>query len=151
MIMKNTKQFLGEFEELVLLAILKIGKDAYGVPIAKAIEEASGRSVSTGALYTTLSRLEEKNFISSRMGEKTEERGGRAKKIFSNRDCRQTGASKFIGGSPGIRRVKFGICVGSAIEMEEQIQKKKGKELDDEKPQQSVGFVDEDVLAPEEI
>lgn len=80
--MKNTKQFLGEFEELVLLAILKIGTDAYGVPIAEAIEEASGRSVSTGALYTTLSRLEEKNFISSRMGEKTEERGGRAKKYF---------------------------------------------------------------------
>lgn len=80
--MLNKKQFLGEFEEFVLLAILKIGNDAYGVPIAEAIEEATGKRVSTGALYTTLSRLEEKDFISSRMGEKTEERGGRAKKYF---------------------------------------------------------------------
>ena len=76
------RQFLGEFEELVLLAIMKLGKEAYGVLIAEAIEEATGKRVSTGALYTTLGRLEEKNFISSWMGEKTEERGGRAKKFF---------------------------------------------------------------------
>lgn len=77
------KQFLGEFEEFVLLAIFKLGKEAYGVPIAEAIEDATGKRVSTGALYTTLSRLEEKNFISSWMGESTAERGGRAKKYFS--------------------------------------------------------------------
>ena len=77
------KQFLGEFEELVLLAILKLGKDkAYGVPIAEAIGEATGKRVSTGALYTTLARLEEKGFIVSQMGEATKERGGRAKKFF---------------------------------------------------------------------
>lgn len=77
------KQFLGEFEELVLLAIMKLGKEAYGVPIAQAIEDATGKRVSIGALYTTLSRLEEKKFISSWLGEKTEERGGRAKKYFA--------------------------------------------------------------------
>lgn len=76
------KQFLGEFEELVLLAIMKIGKEAYGVSIAEAIEEATEKRVSIGALYNTLSRLEEKNFISSWWGEKTEERGGRPKKHF---------------------------------------------------------------------
>lgn len=81
--MKTTNNFLGEFEEFVLLAIMKLGRDrAYGVPVAEAIEEATGKRVSTGALYTTLARLEEKGFISSYMGEATAERGGRAKKYF---------------------------------------------------------------------
>jgi DNA-binding PadR family transcriptional regulator len=74
--------FLGEFEELVLLAILGLGKEAYGVPIAERIKDATGKKPSTGALYATLARLEEKNLIRSWMGEKTEERGGRAKKFF---------------------------------------------------------------------
>jgi DNA-binding PadR family transcriptional regulator len=77
------RQFLGGFEELVLLAIMKLGANAYGVPISEAIEEATGKRVSTGALYTTLQRLEEKGFISSKMGEATPERGGRAKKYFA--------------------------------------------------------------------
>jgi PadR family transcriptional regulator PadR len=81
-ILMVTRQFLGEFETIVLLAILKIGRDAYGVSIFEAIEEVTGRRVSTGALYTTLQRLEDKGFISSRMGEATPERGGRAKKYF---------------------------------------------------------------------
>lgn len=76
------KQFLGEFEELVLLAIMKIGKEAYGVSIAQAIEDATGKKVSTGALYTALQRLESKGFVVSEVGEATPERGGRAKKYF---------------------------------------------------------------------
>lgn len=77
------KQFLGEFEEVVLLAVINLGRShAYGVPIAEMIEEATGKSVSTGALYTALGRLEEKGFISSYMGEVTKERGGRAKKYY---------------------------------------------------------------------
>jgi PadR family transcriptional regulator, regulatory protein PadR len=79
----NQKKFLGEFEELVLLAVMKLGNnDAYGVSIADAIEGATSKRVSIGALYTTLSRLEEKGFVASRMGEATEERGGRAKKFY---------------------------------------------------------------------
>mgnify|MGYP002084963891 CR=1 FL=1 len=77
------KKFLGEFEELILLAILKLSNDAYGVPIAETIEEFSGKRVSIGALYTSLSRLEEKGFIRSRIGESTDERGGRAKKYYA--------------------------------------------------------------------
>lgn len=78
------QNFLGEFEELVLLAVLKLGdQNAYGVPIAEAIEEATGKRVSTGALYTTLARLEDRGLISSRIGEATPERGGKAKKFFS--------------------------------------------------------------------
>ena len=77
------KKFLGEFEELILLAILVLSDNAYGVPIAEKIEDFSGKRVSIGALYTSLSRLEEKGFIRSWVGEATEERGGRAKKYYA--------------------------------------------------------------------
>lgn len=76
------KNYLGEFEELILLAILSLGPNAYGVTITDALVNV-GKSVSTGALYTALSRLEEKGFIRSWMGEATAERGGRAKKYFA--------------------------------------------------------------------
>lgn len=80
--MKEPKYYIGEFEELVLLAIVSLREQAYGMKIGDAIEDASGRTVSVGALYTTLSRLEDKGLISSWMGEATAERGGRAKKYF---------------------------------------------------------------------
>ena len=73
--------YLGELEELVLLAILKVGSNAYGVPIKDALEEA-GRRISVGALYATLDRLERKGFLKSRQGEATPERGGKAKRFF---------------------------------------------------------------------
>ena len=80
--MNQPEHYIGEFEELVLLAIVSLREQAYGVKIGDAIAEATGRSVSVGALYTTLSRLEEKGLISSWTGEATAERGGRAKKYF---------------------------------------------------------------------
>jgi len=73
--------YIAEFEELVLLAILKLGDNAYGASLHEALEEA-GRKVTVGALYTTLSRLEDKGLVTSWMGEPTVERGGRAKKYF---------------------------------------------------------------------
>lgn len=79
--MKNNNYYIAEFEELVLLAILKLGSNAYGAALQETLEEA-GRKVSVGALYTTLSRLEDKGFIGSWLGEPTLERGGRAKKYF---------------------------------------------------------------------
>ena len=79
--MKQPSNYIGEFEELVLLAVLKLGADAYGAAIHEALEDA-GRRMAIGALYTTLSRLEEKGFVTSRVGEATAERGGRAKKYF---------------------------------------------------------------------
>lgn len=72
----------GGFEELVLLAIIKLGSSAYGIPILDAVAKATKRGVSIGALYTTLSRLEGKGLVSSTMGEPTAERGGRAKKYY---------------------------------------------------------------------
>jgi PadR family transcriptional regulator PadR len=80
--MSNQKPYLGEFEEFVLLAVLVLGDNAYGVSIRDLIEQETGRSVSFGAIYTTLDRLKTKGYVSSRQGEPTQERGGRAKRYF---------------------------------------------------------------------
>ena len=76
------REFLGGFELLVLLALIRLGDDAYGVPISQTIEENSGREVALGSVYITLERLESKGLVSSRLGEPTAERGGRAKTYF---------------------------------------------------------------------
>jgi|SRR5713101_1747973 len=76
------REFLGGFELLVLLALIRLGDEAYGVPISEAIEESSGREVALGSVYTTLYRLEQKGLVSSRLGEPTAARGGRAKTYF---------------------------------------------------------------------
>src|SRR5216684_246956 len=76
------REFLGGFELLVLLALIRLGEDAYGVPISEAIEDSSGREVAVGSVYITLDRLERKGLVSSRLGEPTAERGGRAKTYF---------------------------------------------------------------------
>jgi len=72
---------LGEFEQLVLLAILRLGDGAYGVTIRAELAERGGRTVAPGALYTALERLEAKRAITSRMGDPTPQRGGRAKRF----------------------------------------------------------------------
>src|SRR6266436_973559 len=73
---------LGRFEELVLLALVRLRENAYGVTVRREIAERTGRDVSFGAVYTTLERLERKGYVKSRMGEPTPERGGRAKRYF---------------------------------------------------------------------
>ena len=77
-----SREFLGGFELLVLLALIGLGDEAYGVPISQAIEESSGRDVALGSVYLTLDRLEAKGFVSSKLGEPTAVRGGRAKTYF---------------------------------------------------------------------
>jgi DNA-binding PadR family transcriptional regulator len=74
---------LGEFEQLILLAILRLGDTAYGVTIRAEISVHAGRTVAPGALYTALDRLEEKGLVRSQMGEPTPQRGGRAKRYFT--------------------------------------------------------------------
>jgi PadR family transcriptional regulator, regulatory protein PadR len=76
------REYLGNFELMVLLAIMRVGEDAYGVPISQQIEEQSGHEVAVASVYAALQRLEEKNLVSSRLGEATPERGGKAKKYF---------------------------------------------------------------------
>ena len=78
----NTRELLGEFEQIVLLAILRIGESAYGVPIRSEIEKRTKREISIGALYSTLDRLEIKGFVSSSFSEPRPERGGRARRYF---------------------------------------------------------------------
>src|SRR5258705_6915627 len=77
-----SRESLGHFELLVLLALLRLGDEAYGVPIARTIEQSSGRRVILASVYNTLERLEEKELISSTIGQPTRERGGRAKRYF---------------------------------------------------------------------
>ncbi len=67
---------------MIVLAILRIGEDAYGVPIAAEIEQTGGRAVLVGAIYTALDRLEENGLVTSAYGDPTPERGGRAKRFF---------------------------------------------------------------------
>jgi DNA-binding PadR family transcriptional regulator len=75
--------YLGEFEYAVLLAVLHLQEDAYAVPIRELIEARTGRPVARGALYTGLDRLESKGCVKSRMGDATDERGGKAKRYYT--------------------------------------------------------------------
>ena len=75
-------EYLGEFEHIVLLALMRLGEQAYGVTVRQDIEKGCGRDVSIGAIYATLDRLEAKGYVKSRPGEPTPERGGRAKRFF---------------------------------------------------------------------
>jgi DNA-binding PadR family transcriptional regulator len=76
------RESLGQFEFMVLLAVMRLGEDAYGVPIAREIEDTTGRGIAFGSVYFALDRLEEKGLVSSKLGEPTAERGGRAKRYF---------------------------------------------------------------------
>ena len=78
-----SRESLGHFELLVLLALLRHGEEAYGVPIARAIEHSTGKPVILASVYNTLERLEQKGLVRSTMGQPTSERGGRAKRYFS--------------------------------------------------------------------
>jgi len=75
--------YLGELEQIVLLAVLRLGDAAYGVPILEQIERQTGRRLARGALYTALDRLEAKGCLRSRLGESLPERGGRARRYFT--------------------------------------------------------------------
>jgi DNA-binding PadR family transcriptional regulator len=75
--------YLGEFEQIVLLAILRLNDEAYAVPIRDEIETRTARSVARGALYTALDRLETKHFLTSKMSEPLAERGGRSRRYFA--------------------------------------------------------------------
>jgi PadR family transcriptional regulator PadR len=73
---------LGEFEQVVLLAIMRVGENAYGVTIRTEIAVCTGREPAPGALYTTLDRMESKGLVQSTLGDPTPQRGGRAKRYF---------------------------------------------------------------------
>jgi PadR family transcriptional regulator, regulatory protein PadR len=76
------REVLGGFEHVVMLALLHLQEGAYGVTVRKEIQHRTGRDVSLGAIYATLDRLEAKGYVSSRVGDPTPERGGRAKRLI---------------------------------------------------------------------
>jgi PadR family transcriptional regulator PadR len=89
---------LGEFEVIVLMAVLHLGEAAYGSAIRDEIERRSGRAVARGAVYITLDRLEEKRLLASKVGESSEGRGGRPRRVFQVTP-------------PGIRSVKHAVAM----------------------------------------
>lgn len=103
-------QGLGEFEQMVLLAIMQLDGDVYGVPIMAEIERRTGRSVARAAVYVTLRRLEEKGLIASWMSEPTAERGGKARRcvrmepagVHALRESRQAIDSMWRGLDPAL-------------------------------------------------
>lgn len=105
---------LGEFEQLILLAIVHLGDEAYGAAIRREIEGRTGREVAIGALYTALERLERKRFVASQMSAPTAERGGRSRRQFEMRPAgvaalkrsRDTLARMWQGLSPDLRRTR---------------------------------------------
>jgi PadR family transcriptional regulator PadR len=75
-------ELLGSLEQLVLLALVRLGTNAYGMTVRREIEERTGRALSIGAVYATLERLQTKGYVRSFIGEPTALRGGRAKRLF---------------------------------------------------------------------
>jgi PadR family transcriptional regulator PadR len=93
---KYMQQTLSDFELLILIALIRLEPDAYGVPIAHEIQERSKRSVALGSVYAVLERLEKHGLVRSELGEATAARGGRAKRFFhiTAKGLRQTRATR---------------------------------------------------------
>jgi PadR family transcriptional regulator PadR len=102
----NPDRSLGEFEQIVLLAVLRLGDQAYGVTILAEIAARTGRNSSPGALYTTLHRMEDKGLITFRDGSPTPERGGRAKRFV---EVTQAGRTALAGAQSAYRSLLEGL------------------------------------------
>ena len=107
----SRNEALGEFEHLVLLAIVRLKDDAYGSTIRQEIEERTGRSIAIGALYTALDRLERKGHVSSRLSDPTPQRGGRAKRFFQ---VRPGGAAALTRSREALNQMWAGVDISAA-------------------------------------
>jgi PadR family transcriptional regulator PadR len=97
---------LGEFEQLVMLAVMRLGDNAYGMTIRREIEETTGRNVSAGAVYTTLGRLEKRRFVESRAGDSIPERTGQRRKYYQ---LLPDGASSLHKSYSNVQAMAFGV------------------------------------------
>jgi PadR family transcriptional regulator PadR len=97
---------LGSLEHIVLLAVARLGSNAYGMTVRQEIEKRTGRDLSIGAVYATLERLETKGYVSSSVGEPTAERGGRAKRLFQ---IEAAGERALATSQDAIRRMTVGL------------------------------------------
>jgi DNA-binding PadR family transcriptional regulator len=100
------KQTLGELEQTILMAILRLGDEAYGVSIRREIATCTARAITPGALYTTLERLEQKALVKAQDGEPTPERGGRAKRFYH---VTRKGHSQLVRAQLGFKRLMAGL------------------------------------------
>jgi PadR family transcriptional regulator PadR len=100
---------LGELELIVLLAVLRSGDAAYGVPVQREIERTAERSLTLATIYKTLARLETKALVTSQLGEPTAERGGRAKRYFSVTPAGRQAVRRSLA---TLRRMSLGLDVG---------------------------------------
>jgi DNA-binding PadR family transcriptional regulator len=97
---------LGSLEHIILLAVVHLEANAYGMTIRREIEKRTGRNISIGAVYATLDRLEGKRYVSSLLGEPTAERGGRAKRLFR---IEAEGERALRNSQDAIRRMTLGL------------------------------------------
>lgn len=97
---------LGSLEHIVLLALVRLQENAYGMTVRREIEARTGRNISIGAVYTTLERLETKGYVSSSLGEPTAERGGRAKRLFR---IEAEGQRALLASQDAIRKMTLGL------------------------------------------
>lgn len=102
---------LGEFETLVLLALLRLGHDAYGMSVRREITERTGRDVAIGAVYATLERLASKGFVTGAAGPATAERGGRARRFFA---VTAKGRAALVASQRALTRMLDGVELGPA-------------------------------------
>ena len=100
---------LGELEQVVMLAVLRVGDEAYGVPVLAEIERQTGRALTLATVHKTLSRLEDKGLVRSRTGEPTPTRGGRRKRYFA---VTASGRRALRESIAGLRRLATGLEVG---------------------------------------
>ena len=100
---------LGELEQLVLLAVLRMDGDAYGVPIRDDLLDRAGRDVPLGSVYNALARLEEKGLVTSAVGDPTPERGGRRKRLYSATTAGRAAARDSI---EALRAMARGLSLG---------------------------------------
>lgn len=97
---------LGSLEHIVLLAVARLGADAYGMTVRREIEKRTGRNISIGAIYATLERLHAKGYVRSSLGEPTAERGGRAKRHFH---IEAKGERALVTSQDAIRKMAVGL------------------------------------------
>src|ERR1044072_8866034 len=100
---------LGQLEQLVLLGVLRVGKDAYGVPVHDEIHRRAGRDLTLGTIYKTLTRLEEKGLVTSHVGDPTHERGGRRTRCYV---VTPAGKRSLQASLRALKRMSAGLDVG---------------------------------------
>jgi len=100
---------IGDLEQVILLAILRVGREAYGIPIRDVIRDRADREVSLGAIYKTLGRLHDKGFVTSRTGAPTAQRGGRRTRCYAVTAAGRRALEQTL---RGLRRLSTGLDVG---------------------------------------